>query len=135
MNLLKPSLLKHFPLFLLAIYSASMIFIGLGDNLLQVDEGNDTFNVFAGEILGCLSIESGEGLDVLNLIGFGPYSATAPFGQTGFGAAFVQIFDPITGGQIVVEVSENDDTGAEIINGLLSPNPTIVDTLPEGCTS
>ena len=43
MNLLKPSLLKHFPLFLLAIYSASMIFIGLGDNLLQVDEGNDTF--------------------------------------------------------------------------------------------
>jgi hypothetical protein len=43
MDLLKPSLLKHFPLFLLAIYSASMIFIGLGDNLLQVDEGNDTF--------------------------------------------------------------------------------------------
>jgi hypothetical protein len=43
MDLLKPSLLKHFPLVLLAIYSASMIFIGLGDNLLQVDEGNDTF--------------------------------------------------------------------------------------------
>jgi hypothetical protein len=43
MDLIKPSLLKHFPLFLLAIYSASMIFIGLGDNLLQVDEGNDTF--------------------------------------------------------------------------------------------
>jgi len=43
MDLLKPSLLKHFPLVLLAIYSAAMIFIGLGDNLLQVDEGNDTF--------------------------------------------------------------------------------------------
>jgi hypothetical protein len=43
MDHLKPSLLKHFPLFFLAIYSASMIFLGLSDNVLQVDEGNDTF--------------------------------------------------------------------------------------------
>ena len=43
MDPLKPSLFKYFPLFSLTIYSASMIFLGLGDNVLQVDEGNDTF--------------------------------------------------------------------------------------------
>lgn len=43
MDPLKPSLFKYFSLFFLTIYSASMIFLGLGDNVLQVDEGADTF--------------------------------------------------------------------------------------------
>jgi hypothetical protein len=103
------------------------------EQLAQGDEGDDTTHVMVGEILGCLSIESGEGLDLVNLIGFGPYSATLPFGQPGFGAGFIMVFDPITNGQIAITVSENDDTGAEIINGLLSPSATIVDVLPEGC--
>ena len=43
MDPLKPSPFKYFPIFFLTIYSASMIFLGLGDHVLQVDEGNDTF--------------------------------------------------------------------------------------------
>jgi hypothetical protein len=105
------------------------------EQLAQGDEGNDSFNVFVGEILGCLSIEGGEGFDAANLIGFGPYSATLPFGQPGFGAGFIVVVDPITNGQIAIMVSENDDTGTEAINGLLSPNVTIVNVLPEGCTT
>ena len=34
---------KHFPLFFLVVYSIPMIFLGLSDSVLQVDEGADTF--------------------------------------------------------------------------------------------
>jgi hypothetical protein len=97
--------------------------------------GNDQFHVFVGEILGCLGVFGDVGFDVLNLIGFGPYSATVPFGQPGFGTGFLITTDPITGGTISVRVSENDDSGVDTINGLMSPNVTIVGTQPLECTN
>jgi len=43
MNLLKQLEFKHFPLFFLILYTVPMIFLGLGDSVLQADEGGDTF--------------------------------------------------------------------------------------------
>jgi Ca2+-binding RTX toxin-like protein len=98
--------------------------------IAQGETGNDTTNVFVGEISGCLSIEDFFGTDVTNLIGFGPYSATKPFGQPGFVSGFVTFLDPIAGGVISIEVDEATDEGIETINGLPSPNVTIV---PNSC--
>jgi hypothetical protein len=97
------------------------------------DGGNDITHVLVGEILGCLSVFDNGGADVVNLIGFGPYSAQAPFGQPGFGNGVVVVMDPITNGVIAIEVSENDDSGVETINGLLTPNVTIENDFPDGC--
>jgi hypothetical protein len=96
--------------------------------------GNDRFIVFAGEIFGCLTVFGGTGVDEANLIGFGPYSTQKPFGLSNFGDGYVLITDPITNGIIAIYVSEDDDGGIEVINGLSSPNVTIVDEVPEGCT-
>ena len=43
MNLIKSLKFKHFPLFFLIIYTCPMIFMGLDDSVLQIDEGADTF--------------------------------------------------------------------------------------------
>ena len=43
MSLLKHLGSKYFPLFFLIVYSTPMIFLGLSDSVLQVDEGADTF--------------------------------------------------------------------------------------------
>ena len=43
MNLVKHSFFHHFPLLFLTAYAIPMIFLGLGDNVLQIDEGMDTF--------------------------------------------------------------------------------------------
>lgn len=43
MSLLRHLEFKHFPLFFLILYSVAMIFLGLSEGVLQVDEGADTF--------------------------------------------------------------------------------------------
>ena len=43
MRLLRNLEFKYFPIFFLTLYSAPMIFLGLTDSVLQVDEGADTF--------------------------------------------------------------------------------------------
>ena len=43
MNDLKHLQFKHFPLFFLIIYTCPLIFLGLSDSVLQIDEGMDTF--------------------------------------------------------------------------------------------
>jgi hypothetical protein len=43
MNALKQLQFKHFPLYFLVIYTCLLIFLGLSDRVLQVDEGMDTF--------------------------------------------------------------------------------------------
>jgi hypothetical protein len=88
--------------------------------------GNDIANVLLGETIGCLVIQLNPGADIVNLIGFGPFSAQEPFGQPGFNDGYVHVIDPIGGGDIFIDVSENSDAGTETINGLLSPNVTIV---------
>lgn len=107
------------------------------------DEGNDTFNVLVSDVSACLLIFAGPGNDEVNLLGFGPYTAQAPFGPDGFTEGWIHVIDPITGGDIFIAVTEDGDTGAETINGLLSPNPTLLigtdpneviacdDTIPE----
>jgi Ca2+-binding RTX toxin-like protein len=105
------------------------------------NEGNDTTNVLVSDISSCLVIldtpEFGgtSGLDVVNLIGFGPYSVKKPFGQPDFAGTWVHLTDPIAGGDIFIQVSLDDDVGIETINGLLSPNVTILpnDALPLDC--
>jgi hypothetical protein len=91
-------------------------------------DGNDTFNVVVSEVTSCLFISGAEGIDVVNLIGFGPYSVSAPFDTFDEDGEpdFILIVDPITGGRIFVEVSPDEVTSTEIINGLLTPNPTIL---------
>jgi hypothetical protein len=95
--------------------------------------GNDITTVFVSQTTGCLVINDGGGNDLVNLIGFGPYSAQHPFGQTGFADDWVYLVDPIGGGDIFISVDETTDGGIEVINGLLSPNVTIVDILPPEC--
>lgn len=90
------------------------------------DEGNDTLNVLASETQNCLLIEGGAGFDEVNLIGFGPYSADSPYGQPGFGTGYIRIVDPIAGGRIFILVEENGANHVERVNGLLSPNVTII---------
>lgn len=105
-------------------------------NLVQTVEGNednDTFYVLVAETVNCLVIYGGNGLDVANLIGFGPFSAQVPFGQAGFAAGFVHVIDPIAGGDVFIAVVETGNGDVEIIHGLLSPNPTIVEVLPAHC--
>jgi hypothetical protein len=103
---------------------------GLGQILGDV-EGNDTFNVFAGEVSACLIIyDDGDSGDVANLIGFGPYTAVAPFGMTGFDVGWVHVVDPLAGGDIYISVSELDNMGVETINGLPTPMVTILPDNP-----
>jgi hypothetical protein len=93
-------------------------------------EGNDIFNVLVGEIIGCTILYGELGNDVVNLVGFGPYSATSPFGIEDFEPGFILIADPITGGLIFVEVSPDANFNTEVINGLPTPNPIFI-TLAE----
>jgi hypothetical protein len=103
-----------------------------GDDGDSVD-GNDITNVFAGDITTCLFIDSDGGSgDIVNLIGFGPYSLQRPFGQPGFAEGVIYLIDPIGGGEIFIEVTPDDDGDTEIINGLPTPNVTILpDDNPE----
>jgi hypothetical protein len=92
--------------------------------------GNDTTNVFAGEISGCLLINLQEGADVVNLIGFGPFSASNDFGLAADANGVIEVVDPIAGGVIHIVFNNANDSGTEVINGLLSPNVT---ALPLNC--
>jgi hypothetical protein len=91
--------------------------------------GNDSIHVFAGDVTTCLFIDPGEGIDTVNLIGFGPFRIDDTGGTLGFAAdSVIHLIDPIGGGDIFIEVDSidiNDDT--EIINGLPTPNPSIID--------
>jgi hypothetical protein len=89
-------------------------------------EGNDIFNVFVGEIVGCMRLYGQLGHDVVNFIGFGPYSANSPFGIPDFELGWILIVDPITGGLIFVEVSPDAGDNTEVMNGLPTPNPTFL---------
>jgi hypothetical protein len=93
---------------------------------IEMNDGNDVVNVLVTEITTCLFILDGDGFDVVNLVGFGPYSAALPFGQPGFGIGYVYVVDPITGGEIFIWVSENTEDSIDVINGLPSPNVTIL---------
>jgi hypothetical protein len=101
------------------------------------DEGNDVINVFAGETANCLRIFDGGGTnDVVNLIGFGPYSLVEPFGQPELGEGFIYLIDPIAGGDIYIEIrGDVDDEAIEIVNGLPNPSITIIpgDEIPVDC--
>jgi hypothetical protein len=99
----------------------------------QSGMGNDTTTVFVSEISGCLVVSGDTGLDAVNLVGFGPFVATLPFGQPGFVTGWIQVVDPVALGDIFIEVIEGGDAGNETVNGLLSPNVTIVDVLPDNC--
>jgi hypothetical protein len=88
--------------------------------------GNDSFHVFVGEITTCLSIFGREGSDTANLIGFGSYSATTPFGIENLESGAILVIDPITGGRIFIYVSDDSANHTETINGLLTPNVTFL---------
>jgi hypothetical protein len=93
--------------------------------------GNDSMVTFASETMTCLFYNAGGGVDTATLVGFGPYSAQHPFGQAGFGDAYILEVDPIAGGNVLIYVSELTEFGAETIFGLTSPTPTIIpDTDP-----
>jgi hypothetical protein len=89
--------------------------------------GNDTFLIFAGDTVNCTQLFDDGGIDVANLIGFGPYSAISPFGpefiESGSG---IVIQDPVAGGLIFIRVATEGTGNIEIINGLISPNVTIL---------
>lgn len=85
--------------------------------------GQDMVNVFAGEISECLVIFPGSDIDTINLIGFGPYSGQSPFDQVLDGVEWLHVIDPIAGGDIFVELFE---TEFDVVNGLPSPNVTII---------
>jgi hypothetical protein len=92
--------------------------------------GNDTIIVLVGETVLCQTIRGREDFDVLHLIGFGPYIAEFPYGApepiTLFSHIVIQ--DPIAGGYILVEVTDaNANRSIERINGLASPNVTVID--------
>jgi Ca2+-binding RTX toxin-like protein len=107
---------------------------GMGFQNVQGSDGNDTTFVFVGETSGCLKIEESFGFnDVVHLVGFGPYSASSPFNQPGFVEAWLHIVDPITGGDIIMEILEANNGGIDTVNGLLTPNVTIIFDLPESC--
>jgi Ca2+-binding RTX toxin-like protein len=88
---------------------------------------NDSFFAFASETSTCLFIEGFVDQDTVNLIGFGPYSAKQPFGQTGWVEGWILVVDPIAGGNVLILVHKDDDFGTETIHGLPSPNVTILD--------
>jgi hypothetical protein len=97
-----------------------------GTQEIQGHAGNDTMNVLVGDVSECLIFRGGLGNDTANLIGFGPYSAQHPFGQSGFDMTWVHVVDPVAGGDIYIRIVENTNFGTETINGLSSPNVTIV---------
>jgi hypothetical protein len=92
------------------------------------DAGNDSFIVLVGETANCQQIFGGADFDVLHLIGFGPYVAEYPYGQPEPVAfpSFIVIQDPVAGGHIFVIVGD-DPENLERINGLSSPNVTLLD--------
>jgi Ca2+-binding RTX toxin-like protein len=113
--------------------------------IIRGNAGNDTANVFAGEVSECLVIFGDPGRDVTNLIGFGPFSAEKPYGRPDLtGPGYIVLNDPIAGGLILIFVDFDDNSGSEVINGLLSPNVTFIpgvsptevsdcnDTIPNG---
>jgi hypothetical protein len=100
------------------------------EQVLIGEEGNDTYITFAGETSDCLFIQDDAvgGQNVVNLVGFGPYSATVPFGQPNFGEGYIIEQDPIANGYVFIHVEDPESNGGvHTINGLLSPNVTIVD--------
>jgi Ca2+-binding RTX toxin-like protein len=88
--------------------------------------GNDTIYVLAGDVSACMIILGQGGLDIVNLIGFGPYSASQPFGIDGLVLGWIHVIDPIGGGDIFIRVDGGNDSEVEVINGLLSPNVTYI---------
>lgn len=97
-------------------------------NSIQVSSGGigqDTFNLFVGETVNCNYIFGSFGLDVLNLIGFGPYSVTSPFGLTEDpeSGSFIVVQDPVGGGWLLISIEPEGDDVVEVINGL--PNPSL----------
>jgi Ca2+-binding RTX toxin-like protein len=124
--------------------------LGGPDDLLAIqeligDEGNENFLVFAGDTSNCLTIHdfSPTGKNVVNLIGFGPYSAVSPFGLPDFGDAYLIVQDPIAGGYVMMhlQVPSTGDGTVHEINGLISPNVSVVDEatadtfMTENCTT
>lgn len=99
--------------------------------VVKGNDDNDTVNVFASDVSYCLYISNGAGTDVVNLVGFGPYTAFKPFGLTGFDFGWIHLVDPIAGGDIYIRVEENTDDGTETINGLLSPDVTFLPGNPQ----
>jgi Ca2+-binding RTX toxin-like protein len=101
-------------------------------------QGNDTINVLVSDTGNCLIIYASNGNDVVNLLGFGPYIATAPWGLA-TPEGWVHVVDPIAGGDIYIRVHENDAGGVEQINGLLSANLTLInddaDTEVDNCNA
>jgi hypothetical protein len=99
-------------------------------------DDNDQFNTFASETTECLWIDGEAGNDVANLIGYGPFTAVQPFGQPGFGTGYIWTIDPIGGGDVLIYVEETGNLGTEVVNGLTSPNVTILlpdDPIVLGC--
>jgi Ca2+-binding RTX toxin-like protein len=90
------------------------------------DEGNDVLYTFASETSTCLFLFGWIGQDTVNLIGYGPYSALHPFGQTGWDTGWVVVTDPILGGNVLIRVEEDNDDGVDVIHGLTTPNVTIM---------
>lgn len=102
---------------------------GMGANQDSVGgAGNDTFIVLVGETANCQEIFGDQDFDVLHLVGFGPYIAEYPFGQIApVAIGWVVIQDPVAAGYIFVRIIEGSDFNFERINGLPSPNVTILD--------
>jgi Ca2+-binding RTX toxin-like protein len=92
-------------------------------------DSNDIINVFAGEITTCLTIDGGGGSrDIVNLIGFGPYSLELPFGLIDMDQeGVIHVVDPIGGGDIFIEIDLDGEGDTEVINGLPSPNVVFLD--------
>jgi hypothetical protein len=93
------------------------------------EAGNDTIIVLVGETVNCQDIRGGTDFDVLHLIGFGPYIAEYPYGaaepiEIG---SYIAIHDPIAGGYIFAEVQDADGSSVDRINGLATPNVTVLD--------
>jgi Ca2+-binding RTX toxin-like protein len=107
-----------------------------GPNEIQFARGgsdNDTINVFVGETSNCLNVVGDSGFDVLNLIGFGPYSAFAPFAEGPIvQESAIILTDPIAGGLIIIDVDSDDIGAIEVVNGLLSPNVVVIDAADLG---
>jgi Ca2+-binding RTX toxin-like protein len=96
-------------------------------------EDDDIINVLVGEITGCLVVDDNGGVDTLNLIGFGPFSISAPFRlPADTGAGVLIVIDPITGGLIVIHINTMNDLGIEKINGALSTSATL-EAVPAQC--
>ena len=103
--------------------------LGLHVGSALIDRSKDHTTVFVAqplkELLPFLWI-----LDVLHLIGFGPYIANYPYGQpepVPF-PSYVVIQDPVAGGYILVLFGETASAQSlERITGLPSPNAIVLD--------